>query len=150
MTRISIPKQRSYFLASPNEPEYLMCWIPPEEYGRMVQNGQIPQEVVGDYPLGIEVEVSEEDFREYQLDLGVTPEAIKQAYLQALEDGTVQPGETVLAANLESWAREAEESTARGLLDETAKSFGPPGPRELGEPEMTEGEDAMTILSDLW
>lgn len=148
MTKISIPKQRSYFLASPNERDRLLCWIPPEEYEQMVQGGQIPQRVVDDYPLGLELEVSREDFDEFQLDLGVSPEAIKLALLQALERGEVQPDETVLGTDLESKAREAEQGSAKGITDLLAEAT-PEPQKKLAEPEMTEGEDAMSVLSGL-
>ena len=144
--KISIPSERAYYLASENEPDRLLCWIPEEELQRMVRFGQITPDVLEDYPDGLEIEVSQAAFDEFEVDLGVSPEAIKEAYAYHREQGKIPESGSVGGAALESAAQEpmrgGEEAIAKGgpLLR---------GEGGFPEPKMTEGEDPRTVMLGL-
>ena len=57
---------------------------------------------------------------------------------------------TVAGAKLESIARETEQSGAKGITDWLAGAADESILQELPEPEMTDGEDAMIVMRDLW
>jgi len=149
MTTIKLPKERAYYLASQNEVHCLLCWVPVQEYDHLIQDGCIPQYILDDYPDGLEVEVSTPGFNEFQIDLGVSPEAIKHAYAELAARRLLPPSGTVSGAQLESIARNIDERTltvlSRGSMDVSIESIG----EKLPEPAMTEGEDAMVVMREL-
>jgi len=149
MKKIKIPKERAYYLASKNEKDRLLCWIPVEEYEHLIQEGHIPQHILDDYPDGLETEVSRPGFNEFQVDLGVSPETIKQAYADLLMRGLLPRSGTVAGAKLESIAREIEQSGAKGNMEWLATAGDESILQELPEPAMTDGEDAMIVMRDL-
>ena len=144
--KISTPSKRAYYPASENEPDHLLCWIPEEELQRMAQFGQITPDILEDYPDGLEIEVSQAAFDEFEIDLGVSPAAIKEAYAYHREQGDIPKSGSVDGAALESAAQEpmrgGEEAIAKGgpLLRWGGK---------FPEPEMTEGEDPRTVMLGL-
>ena len=146
--KIKTPKERAYYLASKNEKDRLLCWIPAEEYERTVQEGYIPQHILDDYPDGLEIEVSGPGFDEFQLNVGVSPEAIRGAYADLLKRGLLAKSGAVAGARLEGIAREAEQSGARGITDWLAKATAELISQELPEPAMTDGEDAMIVMRE--
>jgi hypothetical protein len=144
--QISTPSKRAYYPASENERDQLLCWIPEEELQRMVRFGQITPDVLEDYPDGLEFEVTQAAFDEFEIDLGVSPEAIKEAYAYHREQGKIPKSGSVDGAALESAAQEP----VRGGEEAIAKG-GPLLRWEGGfpEPEMTEGEDPRTVMLGL-
>jgi len=142
--KISTPKKRAYYAASENEQDEVLCWIPEEELARMARFGQIAPDVLEDYPDGLEIEVSQEAFDEFEIDLGIRPEAIKQAYAYYRKRGELPESGVVDGATLESRAQEPQ----RGGLEGLAKGVLRAGDK-FPEPEMTEGEDPRTVMLGL-
>lgn len=152
--QIKTPKRRAYYPASRNEPYHLLCWIPVEELERMVQDGHAPPEILDDYPDGLEVEVSTSAFSELDIDIGVSPEAIQEAYARFQTEGQLPPSGIVDGASLEN---EALGAFAKGVLGfepvRSAEGMMSKSPSTLGqalpEPEMTDGEDPRTVMLGL-
>ena len=150
--KISTPSKRAYYPASKNEPEHLLCWIPEEELARMVRFGQIAPEVLEDYPDGIEVEVSQAAFDEFGIEVGASPEAIKEAYAYYLEHGDIHDTGRVDGATLERAAQETLRGGPEGLLQPKDLLRGPEPSWKGGkfpEPKMTDGEDPRTVMLGL-
>ena len=150
MKRISIPRKRAYYTATRGDPDELLCWIPPDELVCMAKEGRIRSDVPGDYPDGLELEVSQLAFDEFGIDVGTSAAAIQAVYEQFLAGGALPPSEMVDGLTLERLAREAERVTPRVPGDKEAR---PIVSRELGRslpsPEMTEGDDPMAVMRSL-
>jgi hypothetical protein len=144
---IQMPRARAYYLASENEPDYLLCWIPADELARLAGEGRLAPETLEDYPEGLELEVSSAAFEELGLDLGLSPEEIKGAYAGLRQAGALPQSGMVDGARLEA--------EARGLaaVPGDFEALGAPLPFSSGtplpEPEMTDGEDARTVMQRL-
>jgi hypothetical protein len=150
--KISVPETRAYYPASKNEPEYLLCWVPATELAQLVDQGRVARDILEDYPGGLEVEVSASAFEEVEMDLGVSPEAIKQAYESLWErkrhgDPTALPESgRVDGAWLEDVARVAASGLFPFAIDaglEFAAGERPP------QPKMSDGQDARTVMQNL-
>lgn len=158
MEKASTHTERSYYLASPNETNCLLMWIPLEEYPELEAREWIPDgaanELAEEYPLGLVVEVSDEGFEEFNLDLKIRPEEIKQTYLNLRREKQLPPGGAVLAADLERMIRELEEpAEGLGLGERRRRALGRLGEElpggQLRAPDLSDGEDALTFLSRL-
>jgi hypothetical protein len=158
MEKASTHTERSYYLASPNETDCLLLWVPREKYPELETQDWIPDgaanELAEEYPLGLVIEVSEEGFEEFDLDLKLRPEEIKQVYLDLRRKKQLPPGGAVLAADLERMIREAEEpAEGLGLGDRRRRALGRLGEElpsgKLRAPDLSDGEDALTFLSRL-
>ncbi len=158
MEKASTHTERSYYLASPNETHCLLMWIPLEEYPELEAREWIPDgaanELAEEYPLGLVIEVSEEGFQEFSLDLKIRPEKIKQTYLNLRGEKQLPPSGAVLAADLERMIRELEEpAEGLGLGERRRKALGRLGEElpsgKLRAPDLSDGEDALTFLSRL-
>ena len=150
--KISVPETRAYYPASKNEPEYLLCWVPATELAQLVDQGRVARDILEDYPGGVEIEVSASAFEEVEMDLGVSPEAIKQAYESLWErkrhgDPTALPESgRVDGAWLEDVARVAASGLFPFAIDaglEFAAGERPP------QPKMSGGQDARTVMQNL-
>lgn len=151
--QINLPETRAYYLASKNEPGYLLCWIPAEELAQLVHDGRVARDILDDHPGGLELEVSAAAFDDVELELGVSPAAIKSAFealreRQAQGDDRALPESGIVAgAWLEQKARQAE----HGPIGFAAGA----GPFELAadetppEPRMSDGLDARTMMQSL-
>jgi hypothetical protein len=149
--KISVPEARAYYPASKNEPEYLLCWIPAVELAQLVDQGRVSRDILDDYPGGLEVEVSASAFEDVELDLGVSPEALRRAYGSLLEQK--RHGDT--RALPESgrvdgaWLEEKARATESGLMSfdtlllDLAAGETPP------QPKMSDGQDARTVMQNL-
>jgi hypothetical protein len=155
MSPIRVPRNRAYYLTSPNEKDRLLLWIPKEELEDMVEAGHLPEAVLEDFPRGLEVEVTSQGFEEMGIDLGINPEAISTLYGYLSERGKVPDSGVVDGAALEHTAREILESVEEP--DTNAPTFTPEfletvrgiGQRRLPEPEMTDGEEPTLFLRRL-
>ena len=144
--KISTPSKRAYYPASKYEHDQLLCWIPEEELQRMVRFGQIAPDVLDDYPDGLEVEVSQAAFDELEIDFGVSPEAIRQAYAYHRGRKALPESGVVDGATLERVAQEP----LRGAPEGFVKGVGVLSAGEkFPEPEMTDGEDPRTVMLGL-
>lgn len=151
--KISLPEARAYYPASKNEPDYLLCWIPAEELAKLVDEGRVAPDILDDYPGGLELEVSEEAFEEVDLDLGVSPEAIQQAYgnlEKRKREGAPHAMPTsgrVDGAWLEEVAAAVDDpfmSYSTGPLPFDDVVLEPPP-----EPKMSDGQDPRTVMQNL-
>lgn len=134
--KIRTPAKRAYYPASPNEITRLLLWIPHNMMQLMVQEELLPAYLQEDYPDGLEVEVTEEAFEAYGIMLPVTPTQIKRAYVKLLVDKSLPSSRMVDGMALEAMA-------AGGLLPSFSIA------RSFPEPDMTDGEDPMTVLRRL-
>lgn len=147
--KIKTPKERAYYLASKNEKDRLLCWIPAEEYQHMVREGYIPRHILDDYPDGLEVEVSKPGFNEFQLNVGVSPEAIKEAHKDLLTLGLLPDSGIVDGASLERFTQETRRSGSKTPDKPDVPEFVYSIEQKLPEPKMTDGEDAMIFMQKL-
>ena len=144
--KISTPSKRAYYPASTYEQDQLLCWIPEEELQRMVRFGQIAPDVLDDYPDGLEVEVSQAAFDEFEIDLGISPEAIQQAYAYHRARKALPESGVVDGATLERVAQEPQRGAPEGFVKGgLVLSAG----EKFPEPEMTDGEDPRTVMLGL-
>jgi hypothetical protein len=145
--QIHMPRARAYYLASENEPDFLLCWIPVDELARLADEGRVAPEALEDYPEGLELEVSPAAFEELGLDLGLSPEEIKGVYAGLRQVGALPASGMVDGARLETEARglAAVPGDFEALGAPLSFSSGKP----LPEPEMTDGEDARTVMQRL-
>jgi hypothetical protein len=90
--KIRVPRERAYYPASRNEPDRLLCWLPPEDLQELVRQGRAQDDILDYYPSGLEVEVTRQGLEEFRLDLGATPEALQEAY-QTLRQQDAGSGE---------------------------------------------------------
>jgi hypothetical protein len=107
----------------------------------------VAPEVLEDYPGGLELEVSPAAFEEVGLDLGPSPAAIKGAYAGLREAGALPPSGMVDGATLESEAQGLAALPDHFAAPRVPLPFAPG--ETLPEPEMTEGEDARTVMQRL-
>lgn len=81
---IKTPREMVYYQASPNEPDQLFCWIPFKNLKKMVDHNKADKKILTDYPDGLDIEISDEEFRDfenkYQLKLEKEPRSIRLAY----------------------------------------------------------------------
>ena len=145
--KIRTPKVRAYYAASQNEPEWLLCWIPPDDLAQLASQGRVRSDIVADYANGLEVEVTSQGFEEFGLDLDVSPSALQEAYERLREADALPESGIVAADQLEAVAKEAASRPV---------SFGlAPAPpslervEKLPEPEWTDGDDARAVMRQL-
>jgi hypothetical protein len=143
--KIRMPRVRAYYPASQNEPEWLFCWIPPEELEQLATAGSVRSGVLEDHPSGLEVEVSQRGFREFDLDLGAEPAALQRAY-ETLRKMEALPESGIVAADqLEGLVRSAD----AGAGDLEAEAVNLASGEGLPEPEWTDGDDPRTAMRQL-
>ncbi len=135
---IKLPKERTYYGASPAEPDWLLVWIPPDEYDKVASNGAVAGKLARDYPRGFEVEVSDSALKEAGVDLGLEVRYLKAAYHLVRATGG--------GPKLWEVAGRAVERRARGLA--RGEDRPPPGGEreERLEPEMTDGDEPLDVF----
>jgi hypothetical protein len=142
--KISVPNERAYYPASPNEPDRLLCWIPPGDLAELVRQGRVQDDILDYYPSGLEVEVTQESLDQFKLDLGASAEELQEAYRGLRRQHALPKSGMVVAASLEEIVQSP--AKVRGFL----KSPVVPGAVEkLPEPEMTDGADARSVMQQL-
>jgi hypothetical protein len=143
--KIRTPRVRAYYPASQNEPEWLFCWIPPQGLEELATAGHIRSSILEEHPSGLEVEVTQRSFDEFELDLGVDPAALHHAY-ESLHKLEVLPQSGIVAADqLEGLVKSA--SPGAGDLEADALMVGSDQP--LAEPEWTDGDDPRSAMLQL-
>jgi hypothetical protein len=151
--KISLPKSRAYYPASKNEPDYLLCWIPATELAQLVDEGRVTPDILDYYPGGLEIEVSTSAFEDVDLNLGISPEEVAQAYASLLERKrmgdlhALPESGKVDGSWLEEAVRAARDTTPAYAVGEYDLAFAsgemPP------EPEMSDGQDALAVMQNL-
>lgn len=149
MSQISTPKKRAYYPVEGKGVDRLLLWIPEEAMKRMVQERHIAPDVVDNYPDGLEIEVSASDFGEFGVDVGASPEDIRAAYEYYRERNQLPDSGIIDGATLEQAARAVGPVDPRASVRLDPSTVLDPNTQKLPEPEMTDGEDAMTFLSKL-
>ena len=114
--KLKLPGTRSYHSASPNEPEWLMCWIPRGNLAELVGQNRVRHDIRRHFPQGLEVEVSEDAFAKIGLDLGIHPDLLVRTYLDLREAGRLHPSGVVQAKSLEGLARRLQTDELRERL----------------------------------
>ena len=91
---IQVPKERAYYYELTSVGESLLYWLPREDLRKFVKNQNVNKSILIDYPDGVDIGVSEEALKEfkdmYNLDLGIEPTAIWDAF-HTLAVQTEQP-----------------------------------------------------------
>jgi len=141
---MKIPIERTYYQASPAEPDRVLCWIPRKELEVMFKEGQVAGAVLENYPHGIEIDVSEEALKDAGLELKINAESICMVYDLLKHRGLLPESGYVSGSVLEIVALRIEaQSQTRGsvaILD----SINP-----LPMPAMSDGEDPEVIFRRL-
>ena len=140
---IQVPKERTYYQSSPAEPDRLLCWIPRRELEEMVRNGHAGQDVLEDYPRGLEIEVSEEVLKDAGIDLEIGPENIREAYALLREQGSLDKSGYVRASDLEDFAKDID---ARGGFSAITTV---PSDLSMRKPAMSDGEESSVVFQRL-
>jgi hypothetical protein len=142
--KISVPNERAYYPASPNEPERLLCWIPPDDLKDLVRQGKVQDDILDYYPSGLEVEVSSQGLEEFKLDLGASPEVLQKAYQTLRRKHNLPKSGMAAAASLEEMVQGP--AKVGGFLKSPLLSE--PG-KKVPEPEMTDGADPRSVMQQL-
>lgn len=82
---IEIPDEIAYFYESSIKRNRLLYWIPEKKLRNMVAHNQVNERIIEDYPFGVEISVSNDDFdffrEKYNLIIDVNPEDVWNAFL---------------------------------------------------------------------
>lgn len=97
---ISIPLARAYYPARTGLTR-ILCWLPKDELMNMINRGDAPDDIIEDFPSGLEIEVSAEALDEYEIKLGFPPESICRAYSYFMDRGSMDKSGLVDGASLE-------------------------------------------------
>ena len=84
---ISIPITRAYYPARTSTTR-ILCWLPEDELQRMITSGDAQDDIIEDFPSGLEIEVSVDALDEYEIKLGFPPELICRAYSYFMNRGS--------------------------------------------------------------
>ncbi len=103
---ISIPLVRAYYPARAGLTR-ILCWLPIDELRGMIIRGDAPDDIIDDFPSGLEMEVSAEALDEYEIKLGFSPELICRAYSYFMDRGSVDKSGLVDGASLERILKQA-------------------------------------------
>ena len=83
--KISIPKEPTYYYEITGKGKRLLYWIPGDVLKSMVAQGRADKSILMDFPDGVDVKVTKDDFadfeRKYALKLNVDPEAVWNAFI---------------------------------------------------------------------
>lgn len=136
---ISIPIARAYYPARTGSTR-ILCWLPKDELERMISRGDAVDDIIEDFPSGLEIEVSVESLGEYEIKLGFSPELICRACLYFMDRGSVDKSGLVDGAILERILKQALKiRTGNNLEKNLEQVFS----REkiLPKPGMSDGTD---------
>lgn len=154
---IKLPKKIVIYPQKKINPDYLLCWIPPESFTEVSIDSQVEAELTQFYPNGIEVELSEDDLDEFGIQLQLSPEKLRQAYLELHEQDALPQSGMIEVEVLGEYivkreaGRSIEELTSPAELDSV--SFSIPEDDLLSKmqagPEMTGEEDSQDLFRRL-
>ena len=137
---IKLPKKIVIYPQKKSKPEYLLCWIPAEYYEQLVFDQDDKEELEGDYPSGIEVELSEDGLEEYSIQFGTSSEELRRAYLELFEQDVLPESGMIEVESLERYI--GERSGGRSIEEITQPS--PPETLSFGVTE----SDPLKHLKD--
>jgi len=136
---ISIPLARAYYPARTGLSR-ILCWLPKDELEKMISRGDAPDDIIEDFPSGLEIEVSVEALDEYEIKLGLPPESICRAYSYFMDRGLVDKSGLVDGASLESILKQALTTRAGINLEKNLEQVFSRA-EILPKPGMSDGSD---------
>lgn len=142
---IALPVKRCYYFRSPRESDTVLCWIPPEELKALSASGKIRPSVMEDFPLGLEIEVSQVAFDQIGLGLEITPDQIRREYTALFDRKQIAGSGMVDGAVIEQRVRAAASRMAG--LDGHHEVL--PIVGVAPEPPLSEGDTPLTVLRRL-
>lgn len=81
---IKVPIERAYYFELTPLRRRIFYWIPKEDLEKMIQRKEVKENILKDYPDGLDIEVSREQFEEfknhYNLDLKVDPDSLLNVF----------------------------------------------------------------------
>ncbi|MCK5116243.1 MAG: hypothetical protein KAR44_06555 [Candidatus Aegiribacteria sp.] len=136
---ISIPLVRAYYPARTGITR-ILCWLPEDELNNMITRGNAPDDIIEDFPSGLEIEVSVEALDEYEIKLGFSPEQICRAYSYFMNRGSVDKSGLVDGASLEGILKQALAIPTGSNLEENLEQIYS-RTEILPKPDMSDGSD---------
>ncbi len=136
---ISIPLARAYYPARTGLAR-ILCWLPKDELRDMISRGDAPDDIIEDYPTGLEIEVSVEALDEYEIKLGFPPESICRAFSYFMDRGSVDKSGIVDGASLERTLKQALITRSGNKLEENLEQVFSRS-ETLPKPRMSDGSD---------
>jgi len=106
-----------------SKPDYLLCWIPPGNFGLVSGNDpEIENELHEYYPTGIETEFSQDGFDEYGISLPYDLDPLREAYLELRDAGMFKELDFVDLKRLQKFVGEKDnqqiQETVQKLSDQ--------------------------------
>ncbi len=136
---ISIPIARAYYPARTGLTR-ILCWLPKDELEKMIDRGDAPDDIIEDFPSGLEIEVSVEALDEYEIKLGFSPELICRAYSYFMDRGSVDKSGLVDGLSLERILKQALTTRSGNDLEENLEQVFSME-KILPKPGMSDGTD---------
>ncbi len=82
---ISVPEKPTYYYEISSKSKWLLYWLPAKTLEKMISVEEVDKEILEDYPDGVDIKVTREDFsdfkRKYNMVLNVDPDAVWNAFL---------------------------------------------------------------------
>jgi hypothetical protein len=150
---IKLPNEMVFYPQSERNPGYLLFWVTPHDYARLAASPQALQELQRFHPEGVELPLTQEALQEYGLQLPVSPETVRRAYLGLLESGSLGKRRMVKGDALIEIARQAERDKLAPHALAAPESFQALDPRlqdaieQIDKPpRMKRGQDAAEVF----
>lgn len=106
---IRVPVERCYYPSHPTEPYYILAWIPQDELRQKVELDGAKKELLKYYPNGLVLQLNTESVnrlkKQYNLDLGIDIDKIRNTYQKAFKKKILPIDGTVQAKSLELYAK---------------------------------------------
>lgn len=100
-----------------NNPEYLLCWIPPGSFKDVSGNNpDTVTELQEYYPTGIETEFSQEGFDEFGISLPYQIEDLREAYLFLFKSGILVELNFVDVKRLQDYVDKKDDQNIKDLI----------------------------------
>ncbi len=106
----------------------------------MIDRGDAPDDIIEDFPSGLEIEVSVEALDEYEIKLGFSPELICRAYSYFMDRGSVDKSGLVDGLSLERILKQALTTRSGNDLEENLEQVFSME-KILPKPGMSDGTD---------
>lgn len=116
---IKTPREIVYYPASRNEPDWLMCWIPFNELKKLVDKNRADKKILTDYPDGLDLEVTDEEFKfyleKYNLKLENEPRNLSIAYEFLREKKMIKTPEYIRGKTLNRLSKQITDNETKEL-----------------------------------
>jgi hypothetical protein len=126
--QLSIPTSPVYYFELTPRGPRLLYYLPYDQLAKLVKKKDVRKEVLKDFPYGLEVEVSDEEFRRIREEYGFTPpldvdeiwKAFRGFWLHS-RHGSPSICGLIDAKRLEAYARKVSEAMAPGAPERVVK-----------------------------